>query len=239
MKHLMRPLSLSLILGIVAMATNIFSTPSMWAQASLPVRVTNTPLPVQGSVNAIITNPSVPVSGTVNVSSLPAVQLSGTPTVTVGNAETSPVLIRDVDHPANEPFSAATCSENNSGGLPQPCLPDLHRSFVVPTTVSGKTVKRLVIEYISGHCEGTPGTYLLDLRVGVDVSLASGRIHHLVPVLLPNVNGAGNVYAVAQQTRIYVDPGKDVDVGWGAIRSAAGDNALVCNVQIDGSLVTQ
>ena len=236
MKNSMRPVSLSVALGIVTFASAILCIPSAWAQASLPVKVTNTPLPVQGSVNAVITNPSVPVSGTVNVSSLPAVQLSGTPTVTVGNLETSPALIRDVDRPSNEPFSGSICILNGSGV--DPC-DSPHSGFGVPTTTSGKTVKRLVIEYVSGSCEmSRPDTFLLVVELGIDAALSSGRTHYLVPVGVPNVSGGGNFYAVAQQTRIYANPGQSVTIG-PVLRGASADWSTVCNFQVEGSLITQ
>lgn len=69
------------------------STPPPIAAAtitSLPVAVTNTPLPVTGSVN--IGTP------TVNVGSLPAVQLSGTPAVSFTNTANTPIYV-DTDRP--------------------------------------------------------------------------------------------------------------------------------------------
>lgn len=238
MKHLMRPLSLSATFAIVTMATNIFSTPCVWAQASLPVRVTNTPLPVQGSVNAVITNPSVPVSGTVNVSSLPAVQLSGTPAVTVENADTSPVPIRDVDHPANEPFSASLCTFNSviSGTS---CESFYQDRVTVPTTSSGKTVKRLVIEFVSGICDiPHPDTYLfnLSLLIGLGEAIPPSRNHYLVPVSVPNLSGGPKQYASTQQTRIYANPGQSVTIDWGV---RGGDLRAVCHFTLEGSLITQ
>jgi hypothetical protein len=239
MKNLMRTLSLSAMLGVVTLASAILGVPSLWAQASLPVKITNTPLPIQGSVNAVITNASVPVSGTVNVNSLPAVQLSGTPTVTVGNAETSPVLTRDVDRPSNEPFSPGICMFNDFDGV-NPCESNLHSGFVVPSTTSGKTVKRMVIEFVSGSCEmSRSDTFLLSLELGIDATLASGRTHYLVPVSVPNVSGGPNFYAIAQQTRIFVNPGQTVSIGAGLRGASADQWDMVCHFQVEGSLITQ
>jgi len=69
---------------------------------SIPVAVTNTPLPVQGSVN---------VSGTVGVSSLPAVQLSGTPTVNLSTSATAPLYV-DADRPARNGFNTSCFTGN-------------------------------------------------------------------------------------------------------------------------------
>jgi hypothetical protein len=67
---------------------------------SIPVVVTNTPLPVTGSVNANIGTP------TVNVASLPAVQLSGTPAVSFTNTANTPIYV-DTDRAARHSFDAS------------------------------------------------------------------------------------------------------------------------------------
>ena len=98
--------SISLALGLVLLATVavVISTGTVGASPrvnsiaaapptpAIPVAVTNTPLPVQGTVNAN-------VSGTVGVSSLPAVQLSGTPTVNLSTSPTAPLYV-DADRSA-------------------------------------------------------------------------------------------------------------------------------------------
>jgi len=71
---------------------------------AIPVAVTNTPLPVQGNVNAN-------VSGTVGVSSLPAVELSGTPTVNLNTTPTAPLYV-DADRPARNSFSASCATQS-------------------------------------------------------------------------------------------------------------------------------
>ncbi|HEY7615648.1 MAG TPA: hypothetical protein VH744_02520, partial [Terriglobales bacterium] len=196
---------LTLTVGIVALVLAVFNSQLAYAQASLPVRVTNTPLPVQGTVNANITNSSVPVSGTVSVSSLPAVQVSGTPSVTVTNAESNPVLMRDVDSAANEPFANFLCE--GGGSLANFCTGANSDSFVVPaTTPSGKTVRRMVIEFVSGFCTATPGTYISYVDLGFDRLLVSGQVHTFAPVNEPT-GGAANDYAFSQQTRLYANPG--------------------------------
>jgi hypothetical protein len=107
---------LSLSLGLVVLATvavltgtgtvgaspHISSLIAAPPPPSIPVSVTNIPLPV----NANITNASVPVTGTVAVSSLPAVQLSGTPAVSVSNTATTPIYV-DTDRPARYAFDAS------------------------------------------------------------------------------------------------------------------------------------
>jgi len=87
--------------GLVTVVLGFLTSNPRPAQAApgAPVIVTNTPLPVQGSVNANVTN-TVPVSGTVAVSSVGSlppvsgtVSLSGTPNVNVVNTESGPVPV--------------------------------------------------------------------------------------------------------------------------------------------------
>src|SRR5215468_3153684 len=101
--------SISIALGLLVLAgvAVVITTGTVGASPSLvpiaaapptpaiPVTVTNTPLPVTGTVNA---NISAPVA----VSALPAITGSVNATLTnasvsVNNAATSPVLVRNVD----------------------------------------------------------------------------------------------------------------------------------------------
>jgi hypothetical protein len=60
------------------------------------------------------------------------------------------MIHRDVDRSSNSPYSAALCTEINSGN----CIAQLWQSFTVPTIAStGVPVKRFVIEYILGDCQ--------------------------------------------------------------------------------------
>jgi hypothetical protein len=95
--------------GLVTVVLGFLTSNPRPAQAApgAPVIVTNTPLPVQGSVNANVTGTvnanvtnTVPVSGTVAVSSVGSlppvsgtVSLSGTPNVNVVNTESGPVPV--------------------------------------------------------------------------------------------------------------------------------------------------
>jgi hypothetical protein len=110
--------SISLALGLVLLATmavvittgTVGASPKVNSIAaapptpSIPVAVTNTPLPVQGTVNAN-------VSGTVGVSSLPAVQLSGTPTVNLNTTPAAPLYV-DADRSARNGFNSSCFTGN-------------------------------------------------------------------------------------------------------------------------------
>src|SRR5438034_8500094 len=111
MQVFIRTLALTFALGILAIALGLFSTHPAGAAGSAPVIVTNTPLPVQGTVNAAQSGTwNVGINGTpnvnianapnVNIGSLPAVQLasgttvgiSGTPSVNINNSGASPLF---------------------------------------------------------------------------------------------------------------------------------------------------
>ena len=70
------------------------------APPALPVSIVNTPLPVQGNV-----------TGTVAVSSLPAVQLSGTSTVKLNTTPLAPAYV-DTDRPARNGFNVSCFTGN-------------------------------------------------------------------------------------------------------------------------------
>lgn len=96
--------------GLVVLATTMVlintGSAAAWPPPTptAPVKVVNTPLPVQGSVNANVT-------GTVGVSSLPAVQLSGTPAVKLNTTPTTPVYV-DADRPARNGFNVSCFTGN-------------------------------------------------------------------------------------------------------------------------------
>ncbi len=84
------------------------------------VIVTNTPLPVQGSVG---------VTGTVGINNFPVTQsVSGTVGIS-GNSAATPLLVRDVDNDTRQPVAFG--------------LNDSVQAFTVPSN------KRLVVEYVS------------------------------------------------------------------------------------------
>jgi len=107
MQKFARAVVLAFGLGIVAIALGLFSTHPAGAAGSAPVTVTNTPLPVQGTVGAAQSGAwNVGISGTpsVNVSSLPAVQFNGAQPVAFSNAEANPVFTRDADNPGRHSY---------------------------------------------------------------------------------------------------------------------------------------
>jgi len=95
------------------------------------VTVINTPLPIAGDVNATVTG---------------SVSLTGNPTVTVGNPESAPALVRDVDYAARERFELV------SDEMSYCCT-------IAATETLGfvPAGKRLIIEHVSAFAHLPPG----------------------------------------------------------------------------------
>jgi hypothetical protein len=232
MKRLVRSFLVLFGLGVAAALMSHFTSPPATAIAPIPVQVTNTPLPVQGTVSANVVNP-VTVSGTVNAN------INGTPTVnanvtnaslTVGNPATNPVLVRDVDNAANNPFESYVC---RAGGVyTANCAPGLDTVTIPTTTDSGAPVKMLVIEYVSGSCKAGVGGDISNVQFDIPFG---GYAHYLVPVRTYSDSNEID-YAFAQETRLYAGPGQPVTVG---TERHVGSPDYECILQFTGHFVTQ
>jgi hypothetical protein len=91
MTNLHKAVSFTTTFGISVLALVVFNSQPAYGQAAIPVRITNIPLPV---------------TGTVAVSSLPAVTLSGTPAVNLNSTANTPVYV-DADRSARNGFNAS------------------------------------------------------------------------------------------------------------------------------------
>ena len=243
MKHFAKLMLLTLGIGVVAVVVSSFPrhTAAAATDPSLPVKVTNTPLPVTGSVNAAVTgtvNANVTNTPSVNVSSLPAVQLAaGTTvgvtggTVSLTNTATTPIFTRGVDNPANQPFAQTLCFSSASGGCN--AAPG---SFTVPTVTGtpSAAVQRLVIEYYSAQCQfANAADGGLNLEV---ITAGSDNFYYIGPLSLDtSVPGVSqpNPYKYNQQARIYADPGTNVYLNTG---SGVGPGSITCTVTVSGYL---
>ena len=163
--------------------------------------------------------------------------------VQVINPEFDPALTRDVENPANRPFAKTLCLTDIAGGCAAgPTQPSLPSEFVVPAaTISGESVKQLVIEFVSGTCVGTGRSTFVEIasRSSEDFdnpdtgdNFTRNRFPLSVAQFLqaPGVNGA---QAFAQATRIYLKPGVTVRISFDVV--AAG--GLVCRAQLNGYFV--
>jgi hypothetical protein len=119
-----------------------------------------------------------------------------TPGATVGIASsantvkidsTNPVLTRDVDNPARQPFSTSLVFNVNDSSV-----------LIVPEG------KRLVIDYISGECFVSPGQTVTLLA---NVHLGSFTNPHILPMVShgPDQFGTTEHLVVSQQVRMYAD----------------------------------
>ena len=137
-----------------------------------------------------------------------------------------PFLFRDVDAAALRPFQAEFCNENGIGGCGS-----ILSSLTVPTaTGSGEPVRRLVIEYVSGRCT-LSGSGGIVASLGLDTT-ANGVFarHRFTPV----ATQAGFDVVAGQVTRLYADPGSQVE-----FITAVFSAPHQCRLTLSGHLVIE
>ena len=142
--------------------------------------------------------------------------------VEVLSSALAPLFVRNVNEPADEPFQTELCFPPGSDFCQSH---DVTSGFTVPTTTdSGQTVRRMVVEYVSGTCFG--GLQYFEAQVHSVVNGGAGVRHHVVPV--PGEPGWLNI---AQQLRIYADPGSTVRI------SGTTNGLGACELAVSGHLV--
>jgi hypothetical protein len=210
---LQRAIYFTLTLGIVAQV--VFNVPLAHAQGpSVPVRVTNTPLPVQGAVSANITNSSVPVSGSVNVS----------------NTQNAP-LFAEIESAARAAVGAS-CDVDFTDPPSQVSCP-------LGTVPSGKI---LVIETVTCRADtsigGSIGPFTLSVGTpGMGGGAPLPFYYDLALTKTTTIPGAYDMYVLTSQIRVYAAPGTGVaaiGIGEKPINARTG---MVCTIA--GHLVTQ
>ena len=122
------------------------------------------------------------------------VGISGTPTVRVGNTAQAPVLGRDVDEPARQPFQRSGEITFAAGEVIAAV------EFTVPEG------KRLVIEYVSANISSEEPLFWFTVQTSAG---SSGGTHFFQPIALPNLP---HRHVVSQQTRLYANPGSTVTI---------------------------
>ena len=137
------------------------------------------------------------------------VGISGTPTVRVGNTAQAPVLGRDVDEPARQPFQRSGEITFAAGEVIAAV------EFTVPDG------KRLVIEYVSANISSEEPLFWFTVQTSAG---SSGGRHFFQPIALPNVP---RWHVISQQTRLYANPGSTViiearRVGTLSLQAASG-----------------
>ncbi len=256
MKQFSKLMLIAVGFGILTVALSLVPSKPVGAMGSAPVTVTNTPLPVQGTVNVgntpsvNVANAAVPVQGTVgamqsgawnvgitntpsvNVSSLPAVQFNGAQPVAFSNAEANPVFTRDVDNAARQPLQKMLCVDG--GSQTGTCSGrGIVNGFFVPDG------KRLVIEEVSSLCDQRQGTVVV--AVSIRTQVASDEVDHTFPLQLPATFAAptGSEYSSSFHyvTRIYADSGMMVFIS--AVQAISPGIDFFCTMAVSGHLVNQ
>jgi hypothetical protein len=203
----------------------------------VPVKVTNTPLPV--APQGVTT-----VSGTVGISSLPPVQaqqagpwtmalshgtvvgLADGSMVNVGNSADNPVLVRDVDRAAGQ-------SDNRAAELFQSEAEMFFiNGFADQSLITVPAGKRLVVDHESVWIGLPFGEKLFNVEFSVSSS-SHGHRDFLAPQEIST--DFGPVYLANHQTQFYANAGDSV--GCGARKSTTTPNGeLFCT--ISGHFVT-
>jgi len=244
----MNPLKkvLSLCLGLIILATTavLISTGSLGAQTahlnlfasppppSIPVNVTNTPLPVTGNVNANITNGSVPVSGTVAVSSLPPVTLNGASSVSVSNTSAAPLFV-DNGYTARTAIGAECDAQFDSSGQVNCSL---------ATVPAGHT---LVIETITCAASVATGSPIVPILLNMGGPPIGGgspiSLNHRLLLTKATSIGSLDYYGLTTPVKMYAaataggSTGVSVSMQVGPSTANQGDGTCA----ISGYLVTQ
>jgi hypothetical protein len=214
---------LSQTLGLVLLATTLvlINTGSAGAATTpaIPVNVANTPLPVQGSVNATVT-------GTVGVSSLPAVQLSGTPTVKLNNTPTTPVYV-DVDRAARNGFNVSCVTPNVDASGQAAC-----------TLLAIPAGRQVVIETISCQAELYAGEGPADAQLIVpNTPFTSGgpdHVSHLLTLTKQASTPSLDIWRMTTPLRAYgsatASASQNVGVFFRANPASPGPQDMTCTI---------
>ena len=227
MKKMPNILLLTLAFGLITCALGFLTAkpaPAQHPPHAEPVKVTNTPLPVQGTVNA-----SQNGAWSVGVNNFPATQtvsFNGAPQpVSFSNTADSPLFNRDVDNGRN-PFQRHLVLDN---GFVNPTFPGVgcaitqcQASFDIPAGM------RLVIEHVAARVQGAAGQkYIAFVQVNGDIAIW----------LVLNFQGsfsAIDVLTASQQMRVYAD---ETTPPPAALVTSTNGGVFFADVNISGYLV--
>ena len=192
------------------------------------VKVVNTtaePVPVQGTVqsaqsgtwnvginntpNVNVGNSSanpVPVTGTVNISGTPVVGLdAANNTVKFDSVDNTvkidpamPVVVRDVDNPARQPFQVSVSPVAVTPGI---------SAFVFMTQVPAG--KRLIIEQVTSQGSVSSGAAV---QMQIVTDLGGDETSHAVVFTRQGTDGVSDYFAASELTRLYADPNSPVTI---------------------------
>jgi hypothetical protein len=186
---------LAIIGGLMTPVPLVADKPNIIGPAgTVPVTVTNTPLPVTGSV-AISNSPTVAIGNTpnVNIVNSPIVGLSSNASVHLNN--TTPLLIQDSDNPARQPFQGTATWTITDGFV-----------GVCQTVLTVPQNKKAVIEFVSAFII-VPGGQTVNRVQFIDRQLTGDITHELHPL-----SNGGSLFNVEQQLRVYADSNSLINV---------------------------
>ena len=174
---------------------NIANTPSITLSGTPSVSL------APGASVSIANTPSVSLANTpnVNVANTPTVNVGNQPTVTVVTSTPAPLLARDVDNPARQPFQAQL-----SFGLPFGQTGVISPVTVVPAG------KQLVVEHVSVAGYMPTGQKLLQVAIWTTVGGISGEHVLTVSPQGTDSGGVNDFFTVSQDLRLYSDPGSTI-----------------------------
>jgi hypothetical protein len=240
--------------GLVTVALGFLTSnpaPAQLPPPVVPVKVTNTPLPVNANVtNTVpvnVTNSSLQVQGTVtaNINSLPNVNATITNSLLsalITNPTTNPVLVSNVNDSVDHEYFSSLCETDVANGIYCNGFPVVATNgfetlgeINIPTsTASGLKVTQAVIEFVSGFCLATPSDDISN--VSLVIPGPSGSPYSLLLVRTAAPSGASN-WTFSQTTKIYASPGTPVGLLVNSTNQFMG--AQQCAAQFSATLLTR
>ncbi len=204
------------IIGFAILAGSLVLSGSFTSSAKAPddVNVVNTPgnpVPTKAQgTTAIAGTVQAQQSGNWNVG------ITGTPTVSIGNTAAAPVLVRDVENPARQPFGQTF-------------------NFTIPdgmiqgqTSLSLPAGKHLVIEYVSGLSEFNPISFGGPLVYGALNTDVGGQVFY--PWNAPSANG---ICVASQLVHAYVSQSVMIFVERAALQGSQQVKVTVTGYLVD------
>ena len=235
MKKFAKIMLIALGFGLVTLVLGFLTSNPRPAHAApvAHVIVTNTPLPIQGSVNANVT-------GTVSVSNFPPTQTvsfnGATQPVSFSNTLTTPIFNRDVDNGSN-PFQLRLALDN---GFVNPAFPGSSCSNVEQCQVNFNVPAgmRLVIEHISARVLGASGQKyeaFVTAQSATAQNVGGTTIWLVLNFQGTFNNGTTDIYTTSQQMRVYTDDTAQPPAA--AVVQSNGVQPFFAEIDISGYLV--
>jgi hypothetical protein len=171
----------------------------------------------------VVNTPAQPVptsaQGTTAVAGIVGIDPSNN---TVQLNSTAPLLVRDVDNPASQPFQKTTSTVQSGTNV---------STLTLATVPAGK---RLVIEFISASGQVPLGQHVESWGVLTVAPPTGGAQHELLVTAQPPAVIGDALFRTSQQVRLYADPGTSVQT---IIRRNSGAGSATFLMTVSGHLV--